>query len=81
MGGLATGGDINIQGGTGRKSHSSGGAGGSSQMGRGGPSVDGAGNPATNPDASGYGSGGGGVESATRAGNGAQGIVMVTEYK
>ena len=81
VGGLATGGDINIQGGKGRKGHSGGGAGGSSQLGRLGPSSDGGGSPATNPDASGYGSGGGGVQDATRAGNGTQGIVMVTEYK
>ena len=81
IGGLGSGGDINIQGQNGNKSYT--GFGGGSQLGRGGPGKDGSGGTAGDVDATGYGGGGGGVElgTITRAGNGTPGIVIVWEFK
>lgn len=83
VGGTATGGDINIQGGTGGQGFNGspdiGGNGGDAQLGRGGPNTNEAsGNPGIL-----YGGGGGGGESesgSVTGGNGAYGIVIVTEY-
>jgi hypothetical protein len=76
IGGLGTGGDLNIQGGNGGKQIT--GQAGSSQFGHGGQnwSV-----VASQNDATGYGAGGGSMEtSGGNGGAGTQGIVIVYEY-
>jgi len=77
VGGLGTGGDINIQGGSGGVAIN--GQAGSSQFGHGGQNwsvVD------VQNDATGYGAGGGAMEySGGDGGDGTAGIVVVTEYK
>jgi hypothetical protein len=75
-GGLATGGDINIQGGTGSKGQE--GQGGSSQLGHGGTS----GWTGTSTPTPGIGYGGGGGSAYVLASSaGSQGIVIVWEYQ
>ena len=77
IGGLGTGGDINIQGGDGARGIDN--RAGSSQFGHGGSNWS---TTTGQNDATGYGSGGGAIEYATTpGGDGAAGIVIVWEYK
>jgi hypothetical protein len=77
IGGLGTGGDINIQGGNGGKQINM--YGGSSQFGNGGGNWSAV---AGQNDATGYGAGGGSMEtSGGNGGSGTAGIVVVWEYK